>query len=78
LRTLDVLDRRRHHVVEVSETIERTAVPVGAIGGVVALAGTIAYIVHRVVVKRRAQRTLFAKAARAIKKIAARLEGSLA
>ena len=53
MRTIDALDRRRHHLVAVGENIERAAIPAGAITvGVVALGTVAAYAAHRASVKR--------------------------
>ncbi len=53
LRTIDALDKRRHHVVAVGEEIERAVLPAGAIAvGVVVLGSAAAYAAHRSSVKR--------------------------
>lgn len=53
LRTIDALDQRRHRVVELGQNIERKAVPVGAaVGGLIAVVGTVAFAAHRISVKR--------------------------
>jgi hypothetical protein len=65
MRTIDALDRRRHHVVEVGENIERAALPAGAIAiSVVALGSAAAYAAHRSSVKRHqnAWKNVFARA----------------
>jgi hypothetical protein len=65
MRTIDALDRRRHHVVAVGEEIERAALPAGAIAvGVIALGSAAAYAAHRSSVKRyqNAWRNVLARA----------------
>ena len=65
MRTIDALDRRRHHVVAVGENIERAAIPAGAIAvGVVALGSAAAYAAHRASLKRHqnAWRNVIARA----------------
>jgi len=53
MRTIDALDKRRHRAVEVGESIERAAVPVGSVAlGLVVLGSTVAYASHRASVKR--------------------------
>ena len=66
LRTIDVLDKRRHHVQELGHQAKRLAMPVGAafVGMVLLSAGTI--FVVRAIANSRRERRLGYRIARAL------------
>ena len=66
LRTIDVLDKRRHHVQELRQQAKRLAMPVGAafVGMVLLSAGTV--LVVRAIVNSRRERRLGYRIARAL------------
>ena len=66
LRTIDALDKRRHHVQELRHQAKRLAMPVGAafVGMVLLSAGTV--LVVRAIVNSRRERRLGYRIARAL------------